>query len=192
MRSARIGAVHLRWVDAASLAFEPAGAGRKLLRSLVAELTGSVPLLRSSCPHCGGDDHGIVQAGPLPVVLSVSYAGSLVVVVAAITGDGIAGVGVDIEPRHPRLPMRDLTPLFAPSRPPDIAGWTRLEAAVKADGRALRIPPALVRLQRTSPGPLLQGSWSAALPGRSAVIEVADVDAVPGHAVSVAAATAPR
>lgn len=159
--------------------------GRVLIAELVAELAGDADLLLdSTCARCGAD-HGAPLLRNAPVVVSVSYAGSLVAAAAAHRRAATA-VGIDIEPLAPRRPMSDLAPLFAPDPPPDVAGWTRIEAALKADGRGLRVPPGDVELRRR-PG---TRGWTASVPGSSETIAVDTVAGPPGHALSIAVVTA--
>lgn len=155
-------------------------AGRRLIGELARELAGpDVGLaLDSPCLRCGAD-HGAPVLRVAPVVVSVSHAGSLVVVAAAHRRRA-STVGVDVEQRSPRRPMSDLASLFAPHPVPDVAGWTRIEAALKADGRGLRVSPSEVMLHRTAAG------WAAVIPGREAPVEVVSVTGPSGHALSIA------
>jgi 4'-phosphopantetheinyl transferase len=123
-------------------------AGRWLLAQLVAELVPGAGIAFSSvCPRCGGD-HGPPVAVGLPVSVSVSYAASMVAVGAVHDRDA-AGLGIDLESERPGAGGRllELAPLFAPRDPPDLRGWTMIEAALKADGRGLRVPPGDVVLE---------------------------------------------
>ncbi|MET0297145.1 MAG: hypothetical protein ABW024_07060 [Microbacterium sp.] len=152
MESVRCGAVVVAWTDAGS--DERAtrrAAGDALLARLVGEL-GFTAAIGRRCPVCGADDHGR-PVTTAPVALSLSYAGSMVAG-AAVRLEDAASVGIDIEPSD--RDTGDLRALFAPATPPDIAGWTRIEAVLKADGRGIRIEPSSVVIDgsvATRPGP---------------------------------------
>jgi 4'-phosphopantetheinyl transferase len=103
----------------------------------------------------------------------VSYAAGLAVVAAAPAGAARA-IGVDAE-AGPDRPMPALAGLFAPRHPPTLREWTRIEAALKADGRGLRVEPRDVRLDGAT----------AVVPS-SATVELFDVDGPAGLVVSFA------
>ncbi|GAA1974087.1 hypothetical protein [Microbacterium pumilum] len=165
--------------------------GRWLLAELVPELADAADLtLTTICERCGAS-HGRPRLTRAPVAVSVSYAGRVVAVAAVRTADASA-VGVDIEPepvagRHRRL--HDLEPLFAPAEPPDIEGWTLLEAAVKADGRGLTIDPAAVRIGDAGTGESPE-SRAVRIPGRGDVIDAAVIAGPRGFILSAAIAPA--
>lgn len=166
--------------------------GRLLMTALVAETTGREPVVITAvCERCGGE-HGAPQVPDLPVSLSVSYAGSMVAAAAA-PSNSAASIGIDLEaiaPGREGGPMRDLASLFAPSQPPDLGGWTMIEAALKADGRGLRVPPSQVRLGEPA-SVLLPGSCDVRVPGRRGRIEVVRATGPSGYVLSVAAVAAP-
>ncbi|MDN3497071.1 hypothetical protein QL996_14100 [Planococcus sp. APC 4015] len=170
------GRVLIAWADAGTA--DPSGrrgVADALLAKLVAAL-GESGTIGRLCPTCGSTMHGrpVVDA---PVALSLGYAGALVAAAAARTAEA-ASVGIDIEPDDREV--GDLRALFAPRDAPDLAGWTRIEAVLKADGRGIRLDPSRVVIegaQATHPGPF----------------EVATIDGPAGHIISVAvAAPAPR
>ena len=144
--------------------------GRALLADLVAELVGDVDLgVTTTCDRCGAD-HGRPRMEHAPVAVSLSYAGSIVAVAAARQTDA-AAVGVDIE-RAPsegsRTALRDLAPLFAPADAPDTQGWTLIEAALKADGRGVRVDLAQVRVGEAGSG-RLTASRAVWIPGGDSI-----------------------
>ena len=158
-------------------------AGRALIRTLVVGLGGGddVPL-DSSCAGCG-EDHAAPRTPGF--VLSVSHAEDLV---AVAVSRGSAPLGVDLERNSAEDRVAELGPMFPAGSAPDLAGWTRIEAAVKADGRGVEIDPNTVRLEpaRSVPpaaGPLV---WSAVLPGRRSPLQVATLPGPDGHTLSVA------
>ncbi|NQX11300.1 hypothetical protein HQQ80_06665 [Microbacteriaceae bacterium VKM Ac-2855] len=130
--------------------------GRVLVRILIAELTGFHAgdiTVSARCPDCGGP-HGRPEPstpdGLLPD-LSVSIAHCASAVVAAASWDG--AVGVDVEPvgitaeRAGAITQVAGAPFSDSLRPADpLLHWTRVEAAVKADGRGLRVDPRRVRI----------------------------------------------
>ncbi len=107
----------------------------------------------------------------------------------------VTAIGVDIEQvaSSDGTSLTELAALFAPRPPPTLREWTLIEAAVKADGRGLRVSVSEVRLDE---GHLvLPGGFAVRMPGRTASIEAAPAPGPAGFAVSVAvvpAADAPR
>ena len=159
-------------------------AGRTLLARAIGEFTPGDLRLETRCAVCGGHDHGALRTVSGQVAVSVSYAGDLVVVAAASAHIARA-VGIDVEAHGHDGAMEELRMLFAPANPPTIAEWTRIEAAAKAEGRGLHIPPHLV-VVTGQPGATLPGGRLVAMPGRGATIEVAAAPGPEGYAVSVA------
>lgn len=158
-------------------------AGRALLTQLVHDLGEPDARLRTRCENCGSTEHGRVHTVTGSVVASISYAGDLAFAAAASAEDAVA-IGIDAEPDSRPGALHDLAPLFTPEPPPDIRGWTLIEAAVKADGRGLRIPVADVRAH-TEPGHHLSGGRIIQLPPDRRV-EAATVAGPDGYVVSVA------
>lgn len=156
-------------------------AGRALIRRLARRIGGSDDVVVSSrCDNCGAD-HGRPRCEG--VSLSVSHAPGLVVVAAAPTS---VRLGVDVEATIAAGRADELGLLFPDGSAPDLAAWTRIEAAVKADGRGFEIDPWDVLLKRrpgTDPS-----TWTAALPGRRTAVEVATLVGPPGYVMSVARA----
>lgn len=147
---------------------------RAVVAALLAELAPNVaPVLDAACEACG-EQHGPLRATRAPVVLSVSASGEWVMAGAALRS-AVTALGVDLE-ADPRRSVADLGPLFAPRPTPTIRDWVRLEAALKADGRGMRVPPADVRLTADT----------AFLPG-APPIRVVPVDGPAGTTSAVAA-----
>ncbi|WP_435742750.1 4'-phosphopantetheinyl transferase family protein [Microbacterium sp. PMB16] len=164
--------------------------GRALIRQLVLRLGGGprVPL-DSICPRCRKDHVAPRTPG---FVLSVSHAGDLVAV-AASTEPTL--LGIDVEHDSAAARVSELGPVFPAASVPDLAGWTRIEAAIKADGRGVEIDPGDVRLRREpgqdgpepdGPGPAGPPEWSAALPGRATPLQVATLPGPTGYTLSAA------
>jgi len=160
-------------------------AGRALIRELVLRLGGGpVVPLDSTCARCG-DDHAAPRTDGF--MISVSHAGDLVVVAVAPGADPL---GVDLEANAGHARVAELGPMFVPAPAPDLAGWTRIEAAIKADGRGFAIDPRGVRLQ---PQPAQGGSpsqapstWLAELPERASRLHVTTLPGPDGYTLSVA------
>ncbi|WP_160141401.1 hypothetical protein [Microbacterium sp. SLBN-154] len=112
---------------------------------------------------------------------SVAYAGRIAV--AAVTpAAGTLGFGIDAEARLD--PVRDRAGwdgVPVPGRRGTVREWTRIEAALKADGRGLAVDPGRV-VVRERP----DGTWSATLPGRRGPAEGWDVLATSDLVVSAA------
>ncbi len=112
---------------------------REVAWELLRALVGDVPIA-NPCPFCGGP-HGPVQLPGSPWRASVSYAGGLAVV-GVVPLAGASAFGLDAEPGDAGL-----------------RGWTRVEAALKADGRGVRLDPASVVVTEDP------HEWTAAVPG---------------------------
>ena len=127
--------------------------GRALVAALLARLAPDVPAaVDSTCVVCGAP-HGAPRPIHAPVHVSVAHAHGLVIA-AAVPFSDAGAIGIDIEATDtretPDEPRTDLVALFAPSPPPTLRGWTRIEAALKADGRGLRVAPDTVRIEGDS------------------------------------------
>jgi 4'-phosphopantetheinyl transferase len=115
-----------------------------------------------------------------PFVASVSYAGNLAVVAVAPRTAEVSAIGVDAELDLDR--QRDAAGLggvLGGDREVTVQEWTRVEAALKADGRGLRVDPALVRVDDDPAG------WTARVPGGGEITGW-DAAALAGVTVSVA------
>lgn len=155
-------------------------AGRALIRALVRRIRGSDEVLLSSrCDRCGADHGRPRSAG---VSLSVSHAEDLVVVAATA---GSILLGVDVEDAAAAGRLHGLGSMFPDGAAPDLAAWTRIEAAVKADGRGFEIDPSEVLLH-PSADDADPCAWSAVLPGRASPLEIATLVGPPGFVLSVA------
>ncbi|NQX29388.1 4-phosphopantetheinyl transferase [Microbacteriaceae bacterium VKM Ac-2854] len=130
--------------------------GRVLARILAAELTGltaSAITVSAVCAECGGPHGRPLLCGPNGAIdgLSLSIAHCAAAVVAAVSWDGV--VGVDVEPvagsadRAGAIVEVAGVPFGDSRRPADpLQHWTRIEAALKADGRGLTVDPRRVRI----------------------------------------------
>ncbi|MEV8359819.1 chemotaxis protein CheY [Microbacterium sp. NPDC076895] len=163
---------------------------REVAWQLVRELIGQ-PGIRISnrCPRCGAD-HGPLEVEGAAVTASVSYAAAWAVVALAPAAAGT--VGVDAEPEvDPRRDRTGLTGVLG-ARPATTRDWVRVEAALKADRRGLRVEPGLVRVTGTDStdgtGDETGAPWRARVPGRTRAIFGWDLDGPPGVLVSAALA----
>jgi 4'-phosphopantetheinyl transferase len=149
-------------------------AGRAALRVLAAEIVGADPAdvtVRARCATCGGAHGRPVLGGSRALDglhASVAHAGDVVVV--AISADG--PIGVDAEPRD-----REAPPGMT------LAGWVRIEAVLKADGRGLAVDPARVRSAPDTTGGDALVAW---IDGEGARFRLRDVDLGPGLRAAVA------
>lgn len=153
-------------------------ASRHLLGALARDLGRDGIRIESVCARCGGA-HGAPRTDGL--ALSVAYAEGLVVAAAA-SAASVASVGVDVERGHRATVLDDLAPLFAGRAAPDLAAWTRLEAALKADGRGLRVPPDRVHEHRAPQ----RDEVVVTMPGRRHPVVAATVEGPDGYVVSAA------
>lgn len=167
---------------------------RELLTALVAELAlegvATVTVSRR-CSICGAEDHGSPSIPGAPVVVSIAYAGSAVAVAVALQTE-TAAVGVDLERvtaagRH--APLGELGALFAPGAAPSLEAWTLLEAALKADGRGLRVELADCIIREAPAAASRDGAaeYEVGAPGRAGPIEAAVLPGPEGFVLSVAA-----
>lgn len=143
VRETTVEGVRIAWarIDPGTAADRRA-TGRTLIRALAAQLAPRSDLrIEQRCTVCGGP-HGRPLLPGAPVHASVAYADPWVVVAVA-PDDVSSAVGIDAE-RADAAP--ELAALFAPADPPDLRGWTAIEAVLKADGRGLMVPPDQVRL----------------------------------------------
>lgn len=165
----------------AALAWAPVPAGtarRDVAWSLLDRLAPGVRVT-NPCPWCGGP-HGPVRLHGVPFVGSVAYAGGYALAAVADAGT-VSHLGVDAESAV--SPSRDaaaLAGVLGPGRETGLREWTRVEAALKADGRGLRVDPAAVAIDGDGPG------WRASVPGRASPLEGADLAGPDGIVVSAA------
>jgi 4'-phosphopantetheinyl transferase len=149
-------------------------AGRAALRVLAAEIVGADPAdvtVRARCATCGGAHGRPVLGGSRALDglhASVAHAGGIVVV--AVSADG--PIGIDAEPRD-----RDTPPGMT------LAGWVRIEAVLKADGRGLAVDPARVRSAPHSADGDALVAW---IDGEGARFRLRDVDLGPDLRAAVA------
>lgn len=160
----------------------PDGAARRdTAWALVRELIGAEVAIENPCPRCGGP-HGPLLVVGAPFRASVSYTGGTAVA-AVVPLDRAGAIGIDAE-EVSGARRAGLDGVLGPGRPATLRDWTRVEAALKADGRGLRVDPALVDVVPAA------GGWTATVPGRHGALIGFDLDGPDGVLVSAALAPA--
>lgn len=135
--------------------------------------------LSNTCPRCG-EPHGAVVVGGAAFLASVSYAGSLAVAAVAAAAS-VSALGVDAEPTvDPQRDAAGLVGVLGGSHSATVRDWTRVEAALKADGRGLRVDPGGVVIEPDPRG------WRAHVPGGGVFAGWEPDAAPPGVTLSVA------
>lgn len=143
-------------------------------------LAGMLPAeaeLDNPCTRCGGP-HGALVVAHAPFVASVTYAGGYAIAAVANISDA-ESLGVDAEPvEDVRRDAAGMAGLLGAGEA-TLRQWVRVEAALKADGRGLRVEPGSVVVTTVEDG------WTAAVPDGE-VYTGWDVPGPPGILVSVA------
>lgn len=170
-------------------------AAHALLRRLLAAVVGGRPaaiVLARRCLTCGQTDHGKpyldVGTDPPPVELNLSHSGRLVCAVLAAPG---VSVGVDVEERRAvnwtgmrRSVFTDVEwSATEAAAVPDRARtdfWARKEAAVKATGHGLSLPPRDVHVTMTG-----VDVWTAGLPAGAGRVVGTDLTLTPEAAAAL-------
>lgn len=152
-----------------------------LLADLAGARSGTVRV-RNPCRRCGGPHGGVILDGT-GLLASVTYAGGLAVA-AVVSEAGAAGFGIDAEAVH--VDDVSLAGVLGARRDAGVRAWTRVEAALKADGRGLHVDPAGVHV-------IEEGvrRWRAVIPRQPSEARGWDVAAPPHLIVSAALLPAP-
>lgn len=173
--------------SAVRLAWAPVPPGTPRRETAWATLRSLLPdgvELTQVCSRCGGP-HGPIAVAGAPARVSVAYAG-VFAIVAVADERVVSALGIDAELEVD--PVRDaagLAGVLGPGSSPSVRAWTRVEAALKADGRGLRVDPARVRVDGDGEG------WSAHVDG-GGVFAGWDATGPDGVLVSVAVRAAPE
>lgn len=157
----------------------PSGAARRdvawdLLRGMLARDAE----LSNPCARCG-EPHGAVRTTDASARPAVAYAGGVAVAAVASRGPGSFAIDAEVETD----PVRDAAGLngILGARPGvRLRDWVRTEAALKADGRGLRVDPGTVAV-----APVGDHGWTAVVPGGPAIVGW-DIDGPPGLVISAA------
>ena len=161
----------------------PTGAARRevawdLLRGMLAP--GAE--LSNPCARCGGP-HGPVRTTDASARPAVAYASGVAVAAVASAGPGTFAIDAELEID----PVRDaagLNGILGARSGVRLRDWVRVEAALKADGRGLRVDPGTVVV-----APMGDDGWQAVVPD-GPVITGWDVDGPHGLVLSAAVSEA--
>jgi 4'-phosphopantetheinyl transferase len=138
------------------------------LLARIAGVPGSDVRISAVCPDCGGD-HGRPIVTGTDGSVSVAHPSAGIAVIAASVAH--PAIGVDAEPDTAAARARAAEAL--PGREDALRDWVRIEAALKADGRGLRVDPETVLLAdgvATVPGGSAWRIDDVALPGLVAAV----------------------
>lgn len=153
-------------------------ARRDVAWDLLREMLAPGAELSNPCARCGGP-HGPVRTTDASARPAVAYASG--VAVAAVASRGPGGFAIDVEVETD--PVRDaagLNGILGARSGVRLRDWVHVEAALKADGRGLRVDPGTVVV-----APVADRGWRAVVPGGPAIVGW-DIDSPPGFLVSVA------
>ncbi|MDQ7879536.1 chemotaxis protein CheY [Microbacterium sp. QXD-8] len=157
----------------------PSGAARRdVAWDLLREMLAPGAELSNPCARCGGP-HGPVRTTDASARPAVAYAGGVAVAAVASRGPGTFAIDVEVVSD----PVRDAAGLIGilGARPGvRLRDWVRVEAALKADGRGLRVDPGTVAVASVR-----DHGWQAVVPG-GPTIAGWDVHGPPGLVISAA------
>ena len=171
-------AVRLAWASVPDPGEERRATARRLVRELLAREGWPGARLDARCPRCGAADHGPLRVNGAPWRASVSYAGPIAV--AAVHPDTVVSFAIDAEL------LDDPVRTAAGGVPGGLLRWVRVEAALKADGRGLRVAHEGVHIAERPGGYDGVGAWTAHIPGAPDVTGGWEAGGVPGVLVAVA------
>ncbi|MBA8815612.1 4'-phosphopantetheinyl transferase [Microbacterium halimionae] len=127
---------------------------------LLGGLIGDSARISTGCARCGGD-HGPVRISGAALCASVSYAGGLAIVAVA-DSRSVASLGIDAEATDDPIRSREGYARALGRASATVTDWVRVEAALKADGRGLRVDPRSVEVTGDA------DAWTAVVPGSGA------------------------
>lgn len=146
----------------------PSSERRRVSRSLLRDILGEHTTFRQRCDSCGRGDHGRLAVTTPGVLVAVTYAADIAIVAVLEDSAEVTGFGIDAEPAEAL--HRDAIGFDGVLWPgASVRDWTRVEAALKADGRGLRVDADEVRIDGSAHG------WRAVVPGASAPLQGWDV-----------------
>ncbi|WP_349428546.1 chemotaxis protein CheY [Microbacterium sp. LWS13-1.2] len=157
----------------------PNGAARRdVAWDLLREMLAPGAELSNPCARCGGP-HGPVRTTDGSARPAVAYASGVAVAAVASRGPGTFAIDAEVETD----PVRDaagLNGILGARSGVRLRDWVRVEAALKADGRGLRVDPGTVAV-----APVGGQRWRAVVPG-GPVIGGWDIGGPPGLVISAA------
>ena len=157
----------------------PRGAARRHVAwDLLRDMLAPGAELSNPCARCGGP-HGPVRTTDASARPAVAYASGVAVAAVASRGSGTFAIDAEVETD----PVRDaagLNGILGTRSGVRLRDWVRVEAALKADGRGIRVDPGTVAV-----APVGGQGWQAVVPG-GPVIAGWDVDGPPGLVISAA------
>ncbi|HEY9308360.1 MAG TPA: chemotaxis protein CheY [Microbacterium sp.] len=157
----------------------PSGAARRdVAWDLLREMLAPGAELSNPCARCGGP-HGPVRTTDASARPAVAYASGVAVAAVASRGSGTFAIDAEVETE----PVRDaagLNGILGARSGVRLRDWVRVEAALKADGRGLRVDPGTVAVV-----PVGGQGWQAVVAG-GPMIAGWDVDGPPGLVISAA------
>ena len=157
----------------------PSGAARRdVAWDLLREMLAPGAELSNPCARCGGP-HGPVRTTDASARPAVAYASGVAVAAVASRGSGTFAIDAEVETDLVR-DAAGLNGILGTRSGVRLRDWVRVEAALKADGRGIRVDPGTVAV-----APVGGQGWQAVVPG-GPVIAGWDVDGPPGLVISAA------
>lgn len=157
----------------------PSGAARREVAwDLLREMMALGAELSNPCPRCGGP-HGPVRTTDASSRPAVAYASGLAVAAVAARGPGSFAIDAELE-TDPARDAAGLNGILGARSDVRLRDWVRVEAALKADGRGLRVDPGAVTV-----APVGGHRWQAVVPDGPVIVGW-DVDGAPGLVISAA------
>jgi len=157
----------------------PSGAARRdVAWDLLREMLAPGAELSNPCARCGGP-HGPVRTTDASARPAVAYASGVAVAAVASRGSGKFAIDAEVETDLVR-DAAGLNGILGTRSGVRLRDWVRVEAALKADGRGIRVDPGTVAV-----APVGGQGWQAVVPG-GPVIAGWDVDGPPGLVISAA------
>lgn len=157
----------------------PSGVARRdVAWDLLREMLAPGAELSNPCVRCGGP-HGPVRTTDASARPAVAYASGIAVAAVASHGPGTFAIDAEVETDAVR-DAAGLNGILGGRESVRLQDWVRVEAALKADGRGLRVDPGTVTVELV--GDL---GWRAVVPG-GPIIAGWDIHGPPGLVISAA------
>ncbi|MFK4836035.1 chemotaxis protein CheY [Microbacterium sp. ZW T2_14] len=145
---------------------------------LLREMLAPGAELSNPCVRCGGP-HGPVRTTDASARPAVAYASGIAVAAVASPGAGAFAIDVEVEIDTVR-DAAGLNGILGDREGVRLQDWVRVEAALKADGRGLRVDPGTVTVDQ-----MRDQGWRAVVPG-GPMIAGWDIQGPPGLVISAA------